>query len=66
MSRGLDIIIYLSKIFKSLNYIYGGEKQDVLNLKNFIAQKFNIQTYINQKALELKMKKMDVLLLLHN
>ena len=43
MSRGLDVIIHLSKIFKSLNfYIYGGEKQDVLNLKNFITQKFNI------------------------
>ena len=65
MSRGLDIIIYLSKIFKGLNfYIYGGDKEDVLKLKKYYHSKNLIfKPYINQKALELKMKKMDVLLL---
>ena len=65
MSRGLDVIIHLSKIFKSLKfYIYGGEKEDVLNLKkNYNSKNLIFNPYVNQKALESKMKKMDILLL---
>lgn len=63
-SRGIPLIIKLSKIDKDNNYfIYGGSKHEVKKIHNYTNKNLKIFSQISYKEVKKKIKKMDILLM---
>ena len=64
-SRGIGIIIKLAQIDKLNNYyIYGGEKNEINNLKKkYRLKNLHLMAHLNYKNVQIEISKMDILLM---